>query len=287
MFEKFLTLRALKGGSGGSGGSGESGSGGSGGDDNFPIGDGDTHIWITLSEGRTSPRLGVGVNGTVTVDWGDGSEPDTLTGTSITAQKSTPTHNYEKAGNYIITLSGDGQIGISGTSAGSLLLSADESAGNNVSYCYRNAIKKIECGYNVVSVGSYAFEQCAAVQSILISDSVKSFGGTAFSRCSSLASVNIPDGVQSIGTYVFNSCFSLARVIFPSSVTNIASLAFYVCYSVALYDFSKHTAVPTIANAGVFDPMAADCEIRVPAALYDEWIAATNWTTLASKIVAV
>ena len=43
--------------------------------------DGKTRVYIHLEYGRTSPMLGVCPNGTVTVDWGDGTEPDTLTGT--------------------------------------------------------------------------------------------------------------------------------------------------------------------------------------------------------------
>jgi hypothetical protein len=53
------------------------------------------------------------------------------------------------------------------------------------------------------------------------------------------------------------------------------------------YDFTSHTTVPTLVNTNVFNGIPSDCEIRVPAALYDEWIAATNWTGYASKIVAV
>jgi hypothetical protein len=52
-------------------------------------------------------------------------------------------------------------------------------------------------------------------------------------------------------------------------------------------DFTKHTAVPTLASANAFRGIPADCEFRVPAALVDEWKAATNWSTYADKIVGV
>lgn len=60
--------------------------------------DGKTRIYIHLEEGRTSPMLGVCPNGTVTVDWGDGTTPDTLTGTSTSTAKWTPNHNYAAPG---------------------------------------------------------------------------------------------------------------------------------------------------------------------------------------------
>ena len=55
----------------------------------------------------------------------------------------------------------------------------------------------------------------------------------------------------------------------------------------SVYDFTKCTAVPALSNANAFSGIPADCEIRVPAALYDEWIAATNWSTYAANIVGV
>ena len=76
------------------------GSGGSGGSDGFPIGDGNTHIWVSLSEGVTSPIMGVCVKGTATVDWGDGTEPDVLKGASLTSPQYTPRHEYAEPGDF-------------------------------------------------------------------------------------------------------------------------------------------------------------------------------------------
>jgi hypothetical protein len=58
------------------------------------------------------------------------------------------------------------------------------------------------------------------------------------------------------------------------------------CTGMAFYDFTSHTSVPTLSNISAFSGIPSDCEIRVPAVLYDEWIAATNWSAYASKIVA-
>ena len=76
-------------------------------------------------------------------------------------------------------------------------------------------------------------------------------------------------------------------MVIPNSVANIGEYAFSSCYGMAFLDFTSHTSVPTLANKNAFDSIPSDCEIRVPAALYDEWIAATNWSTYASQIVAV
>jgi hypothetical protein len=85
------------------------------------IGDGNTYIWITLSEGRTSPMLGVCPKGTVTVDWGDGTTPDVLTGSSTSTVQWTPTHEYAEPGDYIIKLTVEGEMGLRGSSSSYIL----------------------------------------------------------------------------------------------------------------------------------------------------------------------
>ena len=204
--------------------------------------DGKTRIYIHLEDGRTSPMLGCCPNGTVTVDWGDGTEPDTLTGTSISTVQWTPTHEYGAPGDYVIKLTVDGSVELAGsnsTNQYSYLLRYS-SGGDGRNKVYQNAIQKVEIGDGVTSIGNEAFYGCA------------------------LSSVVIPDGV-----------------------TSINSKTFYNCTGVRYYDFTHHTTVPTLSNTDAFTGIAADCEIRVPAALADKWKAATNWSTYANHIVGV
>jgi hypothetical protein len=49
-------------------------------------------------------------------------------------------------------------------------------------------------------------------------------------------------------------------------------------------DFSDNTQVPTLSSTNAFDSTAL---ILVPESLYDEWISATNWSSLTSRIVKV
>ena len=197
------------------------------------IGDGNTHIWIHLEEGRTSPLLGVCPDGTVTVDWGDGTTPDTLTGTSVSTAKWTPTHNYVAPGDYVITLTVSGEMrfyGASTSNQGSGIL-RHSSSGDNRNYVYRDAVRKIEIGSGVTSTGIYAFQNCYSLTSVTIPDSMTSIGNYAFQNCYSLTSVTIPDSVTSIGTYAFQNCYGLTSIAIPDSVTSIGTYAFYYCYS--------------------------------------------------------
>ena len=296
--------------------------------------DGKTRIYIHLEDGRTSPMLGCCPNGTVTVDWGDGTEPDVLTGTSTSTVKWTPTHEYGAAGDYVIKLTVDGNVALAGKGSSnqySYLLRYSSGADTR-NMVYQNAIQKVEIGGSV-SPGDYAFYNCYSLSSITLPDGVTSIGDSAFYNCYSLSSITIPDGVTSIGDSAFYNCYSLASVTLPNGVTSIDNHAFYNCYSlssitipdgvasignytfggcyslssITLPDrvtslgnyafggcslssityFTHHTAVPTLSATNAFTGIAADCEIRVPAALADEWKAATNWATYADKIVGV
>ena len=103
--------------------------------------------------------------------------------------------------------------------------------------------------------------------------------------CNMLQKVEIGKNVTSIDTYAFNNCYSLSSVSIPSSVTSIGNYAFNGCFGIAIYDFTKHTSVPTLSNTNTFT-IPSDCVIKVPSSLLEEWKAATNWSTYASQIVA-
>ena len=294
--------------------------------------DGKTRIYIHLEDGRLSPMLGFGVNGTVTVDWGDGNT-STLTGTSVSTAVFADNHTYASAGDYVIKLEVDGSAAFLGnTSVGSYLLCYTNTADKR-NKVYSNAIQKVEIGSNVINIGSSAFYNCYSLSSITIPSGVTSIESNAFYSCYSLSSITIPSGVTRIRNYAFYNCYSLLSITIPSGVTSIENYAFYSCYSlssiaipsgatrigssafyncyslssitipsgvtsiesnafyscssVAYYDFSNHTSVPTLSSTNSFTGIAADCEIRVPVSLADEWKAATNWSTYADYIVGV
>ena len=80
--------------------------------------------------------------------------------------------------------------------------------------------------YNVVRIGSNAFNNCSALTSITIPNSVTTIEKEAFINCDQITSVTIPNSVTSIGRYSFLGCTSLTSVIIPNSVTTIEEYAF-------------------------------------------------------------
>lgn len=194
----------------------------------YTTNDGKTRIYITLGEGRTSPLLGCCPNGTVIVDWGDGTTPDTLTGTSISTIKYTPTHNYTSPGNYIISLTVNGTCGFLGSNTSNdycylLKYSTTKDVRNQY---YQNAITKIELGDGVTSIGKNALYNCSSLTSFTIPNSVISIGNSVFYNCYSLTSLAIPNSVTSIGNYAFYNCSSLTSLTIPDGVTSIGEGAF-------------------------------------------------------------
>lgn len=201
--------------------------------------DGDTHIWIELCEGRTSPLLRLAVTGTATIDWGDGTAPDVCTGTSSYVMKDVAKHEYAKPGNYIITikhpvdyirfLNTNGKAGF--------FVNSDDSE-DVLNDAYRCAVKKIEFAPSTKDSGQF----------------YEMYGLTS---------------IVSTGNPVALNIYNLSG-----------------CCNLRVADFSSYTAVPALSR-DIFVGTPPDLKIRVPAALYDEWIAATNWVAHASKIVAV
>ena len=317
--------------------------------------DGTTRIYITLHEGRTAPMLGFCPNGTVTIDWGDGST-STLTGTSTSTLKWTPNHQYPAPGDYVIKLTVNGTMGFGGNDSNEYCyLLRHNSSSDYVNIAYQNAIKKIEIGNGISSFAYNSFHQCQSLMSVTIPNtvtriafgafntcyslpflvvpnsvttieyygfincqslksislpntitsidsgayygcqmldfisiptSVKNIYPYAFSYCGALTSLTIPEGVTLIDSYAFNDCYSLASVYFPKSLTQIGSEAFSNCCAVKIYDFSKHTKVPTLSAASAFNGIASDCEIRVPSSLLNSWKSATNWSSFSNNIVS-
>lgn len=149
------------------------------------------------------------------------------------------------------------------------------------------SLKNVLLPSKITSIPHYTFNACAALDSVEMPDNITLISADAFNSCYSLSKIAIPNGVTTISNSAFYACKGLTSIVFPPSLTKIYSQAFSSCARMKFYDFTKHTAVPTLEGTSVFGSIPSDCEIRVPAALYDTWIAATNWSTYADYIVAV
>ena len=303
----------------------------SGGGEPEPPDDGKTRLYITVPanamEGLPPPRNQVPLyiqqtvaNG-VTIDWGDGTAPETLPGTGNV----NTTHTYEQAGDYIISLDPvEGcELGFGTNSSSYCVMGIADT--ENQAYC--NMLKKVIVGNNVTDIGNYAFEYCSNLSKFISNsaisigdyafrycynlssfisvggvtkigketfyscynllnfslDSASSIGKAAFRYCYSLSSVVVKNKISTLEDYTFAYCCGLLNVIIPNNIDSIGTNVFYNCYNVKEYHFLSPTP-PALGNTGVFSGIPPDCIIYVPVGSLQAYQTATNWATYADQM---
>ena len=153
------------------------------------------------------------------------------------------------------------------------------------SYAFENMteLSSIIIPDSVTSIGSHAFEGCAAEivwgnapkvteigdyafygyegTSITIPECVTSIGYMAFSGCSGLTSITIPDSVTRIGDYAFAYCDGLTSIIIPDSVTSIGYMAFSGCSGLTLITIPDSV---TSIGSSAFQNCSALTSVTIP-----------------------
>lgn len=206
---------------------------------------GATEIDVEMQEGRLSPIMSIAVKGTISVDWGDNTTPDTVTGNNLTKRLEVGPHNYAAPGSYTIKISvSTGKFLFLCSSNYTILRKNATAAENKV---YTNSIKRIRLGTGIEELGTYAFYYCYSLSSITIPKTVTSITANSIYHCYSLSSITIPNTVTSIGSGAFGYCYSLSSVSLPNTVTSIESYLFYYCYSL-----SQVTVPNTVTSIGDF-----------------------------------
>lgn len=236
--------------------------------------DGSTRIYIHLEKGRTSPMFGCCPNGTATIDWGDGTALDTLTGSNVYTAKWTNTHEYAAPGDYVITISmsNGGTLGFTGsynTNRFSSILRQDYNADVRNRF-YTGAVRKIELGSCVTNLNSNAFSDCYALESIAVSTALAYILGGAFSGAKSLRAivagqVSTYDTRQKlfIGEQIFKYCSSSKYISMKISVGNIQKSLFEYCYMLRNIPDIVHSNSMTL-NEMAFSCLYSITNIRVP-----------------------
>lgn len=190
--------------------------------------DGKTRIYITVSDQTKSFWLGFSLNGTVSIDWGDGSENSNMTKTSYIKVH----HEYATAGSYVISIEvKSGEFAFyNQTSSYTMLLGKYELTDDYYNYPYGGCVTAIELGNNV-NIRNYAFSKLFNMKSITIPNSVTGIYRLAFENCCALEFVTLPNNVTYIDSNIFDNCYSLKSVAIPNSVPCISGYMFHNCYA--------------------------------------------------------
>ena len=277
--------------------------------------DGKTRLYCTFYAGRLSPFLAPCVNGTLEIDWGDGTT-STLTGTSINTVV-TSAHTYAKEGDYVISLNPtNGSFKL----VGDIFRVTASSTSSNNNRVYTSAIKKVEIGADVVfdapfkdcasleyiaigkdysgntnefrecrslkfaiipkgtEVYNSNFYGCTALQNVSIPPTVTKITASAFFGCASIQQISIPKSCTHIEGSSIRGCESLATITVPSTVSTLGTQAF--CNSFGLKEIHILATTPPSIESNTFQNIPSDCVIYVPQSSLTVYQGATNWSGL-------
>ena len=85
--------------------------------------------------------------------------------------------------------------------------------------------------YTVTKIGNRAFEDCVALESIVIPSTVEEICGGAFNDCTYLREVVLNDGLKRIWSRSFQKCRSLQSIILPFTIEVVFKYTFWDCTS--------------------------------------------------------
>ena len=84
---------------------------------------------------------------------------------------------------------------------------------------------------------------------------------------------------------MFAGCTSLKRIKMNASSGSWGTTMLNGCTSLELVDMTGSTGVPQLSNVNNFAKTNDTYKIVVSDSLYDTWITATNWASIASHIM--
>lgn len=250
--------------------------------------DGATKLHITLQSGALHPYLMLKVNGSITVDWGDSSTPDIMTGSGRTIFQD---HEYSSAGNYVISISvNSGTFSFSNTSStytGVFRVSDSTASEKGYDRTYAKILTKVFLGENVhieqsafahsyslvlccipkdeVPTSSYIFTQCHNLKHLTIHD----LRSNMVASCVSLKSLSLSKTCNTTTFYSpsktvnlrsltipdnvtsaqsFSDCYSITKLVLPDSLVNISSIN--SCYN--LENIVTNNNAITFTNVSCF-----------------------------------
>ncbi len=89
-----------------------------------------------------------------------------------------------------------------------------------------SALESITIPKTVTSIGDQAFEDCAKLKKVVLSDDLETINYCMFGSCTALESVKLPAKLKTIFNYSFSGCKSLKQISIPDTVTSMGSYVF-------------------------------------------------------------
>ena len=175
--------------------------------------DGKTRLYVTLID-KNSCYIAVWFTqmniGGVTIDWGDGTEPEK--GASNVSTSSF-FHAYEDVGDYVITIDvAEGSTMYLGDGTSYNVMSKTDLMGR-IGGSDSNKLKKVELGLRT-KINRHSFRNCRALKYIVLPNGTEY---PDFTNCNNLKAVVVPKGATAL---YCDTCHSLSVVSLPKECTN-------------------------------------------------------------------
>ncbi|MEE1055744.1 MAG: leucine-rich repeat protein [Acutalibacteraceae bacterium] len=99
------------------------------------------------------------------------------------------------------------------------------------SYAFEDckAMTAVTMSKALTTIESYGFIGCTAITSLEFGDNLNTIGYQSFTNCSGLTSVKLGINTKTIDGYAFSGCTSIESIDFGKSLTSIGGWAFYNC----------------------------------------------------------
>lgn len=88
-------------------------------------------------------------------------------------------------------------------------------------------------GSSNTSINSHCFEDCTALETVVLPDSMETIASYGFKGCTSLTGMELPDTMRTLGSFSFYGCTALASMGFNEGLTKIGGSAFRDCSAIS------------------------------------------------------
>lgn len=187
---------------------------------------------------------------TATVDWGDGSLPESKTVSSSEVWE--PVHTYSSPGFYTISIDCTGDFSSPCRPAyhNNKYIHARISENNKLfkygayPYAIFDEYKNLKTITLPNNIGDFtldeSFNECRSLEAIILPRSVTQIAHSPFNNCYRLKNVSLPNTITGISSYGFYQCGSLESIVLPDSLTMLSNSLLGTCWALNRFHFSPN-----------------------------------------------
>lgn len=128
------------------------------------------------------------------------------------------------------------------------------------SFAFNNciALQEIKIPSKVTSLGDYSFNGCTSLERVYLTRNIKTIGDSAFSECTALHTISLQEGLTSIGRGAFSICSKIENITIPYTVREMGQNVFSRCSSLKKVSFSVDCFLDIIPESCFYECVALE-----------------------------